>query len=86
MTTLNIEITAKRLEVLHELVPTAKTIAALINPTNISVIGETETRDLQAAARALGLTLHVLYASSGVSEQKRQRNQPQKIRRQVNAR
>ena len=46
------------------MVPTAKIIAALINPTNLSVINETETRDLQAAARALGLTLHVLYASS----------------------
>jgi putative ABC transport system substrate-binding protein len=64
VTTLNVELAAKRLELLHELVPTAKIIAALINPTNVSVINETETRDLQAAARALGLTLHVLYASS----------------------
>jgi putative tryptophan/tyrosine transport system substrate-binding protein len=62
--TLNVEIMAKRLEVLHELVPAAKIIAALINPTNLSVIGETETRDLQTGARTLGLTLHVLYASS----------------------
>jgi putative tryptophan/tyrosine transport system substrate-binding protein len=61
---LNVEIMAKRLEVLHELVPAAKIIAALINPTNLSVIGETETRDLQTGARTLGLTLHVLYASS----------------------
>jgi putative tryptophan/tyrosine transport system substrate-binding protein len=64
VTTLNVNLMAKRLEVLHELVPMAKIIAALINPTNLSVIGETETRDLQAAARALGLTLRVLYASS----------------------
>ena len=64
VTTLNVEMMAKRLEVLHELVPTAKIIAALINPTNVSVINETETRDLQAAARTLGLTLHVLHASS----------------------
>jgi putative tryptophan/tyrosine transport system substrate-binding protein len=64
VTTLNVEMMAKRLEVLHELVPTAKIIAALINPTNLSVINETETRDLQAAARTLDLTLHVLYASS----------------------
>jgi putative ABC transport system substrate-binding protein len=62
--TLNVEIMAKRLEVLHELVPAAKIIAALINPTNLSVIGETETRDLQTGAHTLGLTLHVLYASS----------------------
>ena len=63
VTTLNVEIGAKRLEVLHELVPTATMIAGLVNPTN-PVIAETETRDLQAAARTLGLTLHVLHASS----------------------
>jgi putative ABC transport system substrate-binding protein len=63
VTTLNVEIGAKRLEVLHELVPTATIIAALFNPTN-PVIAETETRDLQAAAHTLGLTLHVLHASS----------------------
>ena len=63
VTTLNIEIGAKRLEVLHELVPTATMIAGLVNPTN-PVIAETETRDLQAAARTLGLTLHMLHASS----------------------
>jgi putative ABC transport system substrate-binding protein len=60
---LNGELVAKRLEVLHELVPTATIIAALVNPTN-PVLAEPETRDLQAAARTLGLTLHVLHASS----------------------
>jgi putative ABC transport system substrate-binding protein len=63
VTTLNVEIGAKRLEVLHELVPTATMIAGLVNPTN-PVIAETETRDLQAAARTLGLTLHMLHASN----------------------
>jgi putative tryptophan/tyrosine transport system substrate-binding protein len=63
VTTLNIELMAKRLELLHELVPAATIIAALVNPTN-TVVAETETRDLQAAARTLGLTLHVLHASS----------------------
>ena len=63
VTTLNVEVGAKRLEVLHELVPTATMIAGLVNPTN-PVIAETETRDLQAAARTLGLTLHMLHASS----------------------
>jgi putative tryptophan/tyrosine transport system substrate-binding protein len=63
VTTLNVEIGAKRLEVLHKLVPTATIIAGLVNPTS-PVIAETETRDLQAAARTLGLTLHVLHASS----------------------
>ena len=62
VTTLNVEIGPKRLEVLHELVPTASIIAGLINPTNRNA--ETQTRDLQAAARTLGLTLYVLHASS----------------------
>jgi putative ABC transport system substrate-binding protein len=63
VTTLNVEIGAKRLEVLHELVSTATIIALLVNPTN-PFVSETETRDLQAAARTLDLTLHVLHASS----------------------
>lgn len=62
VTTLNVEIGAKRLELLHELVPTATIIAGLVNPT--TPVSETETRDLQAAAHTLGLTLHVLHASS----------------------
>jgi putative ABC transport system substrate-binding protein len=62
VTILTVAVTAKRLELLHELVPTATIIAALVNPT--TVLAEPETRDLQAAARTLGLTLHVLHASS----------------------
>ena len=50
--TLNVALGSKRLELLHELVPTATIIAALVNPTNPNV--ETLTRDLQTAARALG--------------------------------
>jgi putative ABC transport system substrate-binding protein len=61
--TFNVELVAKRLELVHELVPTATIIAALVNPTNAAVT-EPETRDLQAAARTLGLTLPVLPASS----------------------
>jgi len=60
---LNVELAAKRLELLHELAPTATIITALVNPTN-PVVAEPETRDLQAAARTLGLTLHVLHAST----------------------
>jgi len=60
---LNVEIGAKRLEVLHELVPTATIIAALINPTD-PVIAETDTKNLQAAAQTLGVRLHELHASS----------------------
>jgi putative ABC transport system substrate-binding protein len=50
------------LELLHELVPTATIIALLVNPAN--PFTETLSRDAQAAARALGLQLHVLRAST----------------------
>ena len=60
VTTLNVEVGPKQLELLHELVPTATIIAALINPTGPGA--ENQTRDLPTAARALGLQLHVLHA------------------------
>src|SRR5207245_8011122 len=56
------EVGPKRLELLHELVPTATVVALLLNPTYPSA--ENQSRDLQAAARTLGLQLHVLHASS----------------------
>ncbi|MBV8454768.1 MAG: ABC transporter substrate-binding protein, partial [Deltaproteobacteria bacterium] len=59
---LNVEIAAKRLELLHELVPNATVIGVLINPGNPNA--ESQTRDVQAAAHTLGLQLHVLNASS----------------------
>jgi putative ABC transport system substrate-binding protein len=62
VTTLNVEVGPKQLELLHELVPTAAIIAALVNPTGPGA--ENQTRDLPMAARALGLQLHVLEAST----------------------
>jgi ABC-type uncharacterized transport system substrate-binding protein len=62
ITTLNVEVGPKRLELLHELAPGATIMALLVNPTNPNA--ETLTRDLQAAARTLGLQLHVLNAST----------------------
>jgi putative ABC transport system substrate-binding protein len=62
VTALALEVAPKRLELLHELVPTATNIALLINPTNPSA--ETLSRDLRAAARTLGVELHVLGASN----------------------
>ena len=59
---LNVEVGPKRLELLHELVPTATIIAVLENPT--SPTAEPFSRALQPAARALGLQLHVLHAST----------------------
>jgi putative tryptophan/tyrosine transport system substrate-binding protein len=61
VTTLSDEVGPKRLELLHELVPTASIIVLLVNPTNPNA--EPQSRDLQAAARTLGLQLHVLHAS-----------------------
>jgi putative ABC transport system substrate-binding protein len=60
---LNTEIIAKRLEILHELVPAVTSIAFLMNPTN-PVFAEAELRGIQAGARALGLRLLVVRASS----------------------
>jgi putative ABC transport system substrate-binding protein len=62
VSSLNVELGPKRLELLHELVPTATLMAVLVNPTNPNA--ETQSRDLHAAARALGLKLHVLHASA----------------------
>jgi len=57
------ELTAKRLELLSELVPQAGVIALLVNPTSGANI-ERVIRDVQEAARTKGLQLHVLKASS----------------------
>jgi putative tryptophan/tyrosine transport system substrate-binding protein len=62
VTTLNVELAPKLLELLHEMVPTATVITLLINPAN-SVQAETATRGAQLAAQRLGLELHVLRAS-----------------------
>ena len=61
-TTLAIEVTPKRLEILHELLPTAKLFALLVNPTN--PYADILSRNVQAAARTLGLQLHILHAST----------------------
>jgi putative tryptophan/tyrosine transport system substrate-binding protein len=63
ITTLNVEVGPKRLEVLRELLPQAKTFALLVNPTNV-VNTPATVRDLQAAAQKTGLALRVLHASS----------------------
>jgi putative ABC transport system substrate-binding protein len=62
VTSLTVEVGPKRLEVLHELVPTAATMALLLNPT--SPIAATLSKDLLAAAQVFGLGIHVLHAST----------------------
>ncbi len=59
---LTVELAAKRVQLLHELLPTASVIAVLFNPT--SPLTEPETSVVQDAARSLGLELHVLNAST----------------------
>src|SRR5258705_848804 len=61
--TLNVDTGRKRLEIMHEVVPAVSTLGLLLNPTN-KVVTETQTKDLQAAARELGLQLRVLNAST----------------------
>jgi putative ABC transport system substrate-binding protein len=63
VTSLNTDVGAKLLELLHELVPGATIIGLLVNPNNPNV-AEPTTKSLQGAARALGLEVHVLHASA----------------------
>jgi len=63
VTNLIVEVAPKRLELLHELLPTARVVALLVNPTNPTV-AEAYITEVQAAARTLGLELHVLNAST----------------------
>jgi putative ABC transport system substrate-binding protein len=62
VTQMSVEILPKRIELAHELVPTATVIAVLVNPTD--PLADFEVRDAQAAALTLGLKLQVLRAST----------------------
>jgi putative ABC transport system substrate-binding protein len=62
VTNLNVEVAPKRLELLHELMPAATTIAVLVTPA--STLTEQFLRELQAAAAILGMRLHVLEVNS----------------------
>ena len=62
ISTLNVELGPKRLELLHELLPKATVIALLVNPTNPTAAPQ--ARELQAAAHGFGMQIHVLNATS----------------------
>jgi putative ABC transport system substrate-binding protein len=65
VTTLNVEIGPKRFEVLRELLPTATTVAVLINPNNHPAVVEAQITQAQALAHPLGLQMiHVLQATT----------------------
>jgi putative ABC transport system substrate-binding protein len=63
ITSLNVEVGPKRLELLHEVVPAATIVALLVNPTS-PTLAESTTKNLETTARTLGLQLHVLHAST----------------------
>jgi putative ABC transport system substrate-binding protein len=63
VTQTNVEVAPKRLQLLHELVPTARVMALLVDPS-APTLAEMTTKEVQAAARTLGLELHVLNAST----------------------
>ena len=62
VTSLNVEVGQKRLGLLRELLPRASVIAALVNPGNANA--GTVIRDLELAARGLGINVHILHASN----------------------
>ena len=63
VTTLGVVLAPKRLELVHEVVPSARIIAHLVNPANPTT-AEIQTKELQIAARRFGLQLHILHAST----------------------
>ena len=62
VTALAEEVGPKRLELLHDIAPTAGVVALLVNPTDRS--SEAQSRALTSAARTLGLKIHILRASA----------------------
>jgi putative ABC transport system substrate-binding protein len=58
---LNIEVTPKLVQLLHEVVPNARVLALLVNPANPTV-AETESHEAQLAAHSLGVDLQILNA------------------------
>jgi ABC-type uncharacterized transport system substrate-binding protein len=63
VTQMSEEVAPKRLELLHELLPKAKVLALLVNPTD-PAIAEPQTHEALSAARDFGIELHVLNAST----------------------
>src|SRR6516225_6511291 len=61
---LNAEVAPKRLELLHQSVPAAKSISLLVNPANPSA--EAQARELETAVRSFGLRLSLVKASNAI--------------------
>jgi len=60
---LNEEIAPKRLDLLHQFIPTADTIALLVNPANATAATE-QTKEMEGAVAALGLRMTIVKASA----------------------
>jgi putative ABC transport system substrate-binding protein len=58
-----LEVAPKRLELLHQFLPTASVMALLVDPS-VATLAETQSRNAQSAAHSLGLELHILNAST----------------------
>ena len=63
ITQTNLEVSPKRLELLHEIMPAARLVVLVVNPRNPTV-SEASANQMQAAARTLGLDLRVINASN----------------------
>ena len=63
VTQTNVEVAPKRLEVMHQLLPNAKMLGLLIKPDDPS-LAKPQLRDFEAAARSLGIELHVINIST----------------------
>jgi putative tryptophan/tyrosine transport system substrate-binding protein len=59
---LNVEVAAKRLDLLHKAVPAATSVALLVNPAN-TIEADIQTKEFQTAARTLDVRLRVLHAT-----------------------
>ena len=66
-TNLNVELAQKRLELLHELVPTLGTVVLLVNSSNPKA-AETETRELQSVVTKLGLKFNVVQSRGNLEQ------------------
>ena len=62
--TLSIEVAPKRLQLLHEVVPSAKVVALLVNPADANA--EFQTREVRSAAHTLGLELPIALRAFGI--------------------
>jgi len=63
VTSLIVEVAQKRLELLHELLPTAKVMGLLVNPDD-RALAQAQAREVLSAARNRGLELHILNVRS----------------------